>query len=166
LKGSYALAVLSRQEPDTLVAARYGCPLVVGRTALSGLVASDVTAMLAYTRDVTYLEDGDIAVLTATSGSFMHVNGSSVTRPVTQVAWDAAAAEKGGYPHFMLKEIHEQPRAILDTLRGRFNLEEGEVVLPELGLSREDLATVKGIWLIACGTSWHAGLVGRYLIES
>jgi glucosamine--fructose-6-phosphate aminotransferase (isomerizing) len=166
LRGSYALAVLSRDEPGTLVAVRNGCPLVIGRTPTSGLVASDVTAMLAYTRDVTYLEDGDIAVLTAASGSLLHVNGTTVHRPITRVAWDAEAAEKSGYPHFMLKEIHEQPQAITDTLRGHYNLEDGEVMLPELGLSREQLISIKDIWLIACGTSWHAGMVGRYLIET
>ncbi len=165
IRGSYALAVISEREPDTLVAARSGCPLVVGRTAEATFVASDVMAMLSHTRDVTYLEEGDVAVVTAKDVQMTDLDGRPVSRPTTRVTWDASAAEKSGYPHFMLKEIHEQPQSILDTLRGRYSRETGEADLPEIGLTPDEFAAVGQIWIVACGTSWHAGLVGKYLFE-
>jgi glucosamine--fructose-6-phosphate aminotransferase (isomerizing) len=165
IRGSYAIAAICEGEPGILVAARSGCPLVVGRTPDAVLVASDVMAMLKHTRDVMYLEEGDIAVLGATSTQMLDVDGHPVTRRMTRITWDSEAAEKSGYPHFMLKEIHEQPQTIMDTLRGRYTFETGEAELAELGLSREQLASVGNIWIVACGTSWHAGLVGKYLIE-
>ncbi|MGH7166962.1 MAG: glutamine--fructose-6-phosphate transaminase (isomerizing), partial [Nitrospiraceae bacterium] len=165
IRGSYAIAAVCESEPDRLVAARSGCPLVIGRTADAVLVASDVIAMLAHTRDVTYLEEGDLAVVTASDLRILGADGSPARRATTRITWDAAAAEKGGYPHFMLKEIHEQPQTILDTLRGRYSFETGEVDLPEIGLTRRQLAEVGRIWIVACGTSWHAGLVGKYLLE-
>ncbi|HXF93311.1 MAG TPA: glutamine--fructose-6-phosphate transaminase (isomerizing) [Nitrospiraceae bacterium] len=165
IRGSYALAVISEREPDTLVAARSGCPLVVGRTAEATFVASDVMAMLSHTRDVTYLEEGDVAVVTAKDVQMTDLDGRPVSRPTTRVTWDASAAEKSGYPHFMLKEIHEQPQSILDTLRGRYSRETGEADLPEIGLTPHEFAAVGQIWIVACGTSWHAGLVGKYLFE-
>ena len=165
IRGSYAIAAVCESEPDRLVAARSGCPLVIGRTADAVLVASDVIAMLAHTRDVTYLEEGDLAVVTASDVRISGTDGRPASRATTRITWDAAAAEKGGYPHFMLKEIHEQPQTILDTLRGRYSFETGEVDLPEIGLTRGQLAEVGRIWIVACGTSWHAGLVGKYLLE-
>jgi glucosamine--fructose-6-phosphate aminotransferase (isomerizing) len=165
VRGSYALAVISEQEPGTLVAARLGCPLVVGRTKQASFVASDVMAMLAHTRDVTYLEEGDVAVVTASEVCLTDVEGHSMTRRPTKIDWDASVAEKGGYPHFMLKEIHEQPQTILDTMRGRYSYETGEADLPDIGLTAKEFAAVDRIWIVACGTSWHAGLVGRYLFE-
>ncbi len=165
IRGSYALAVISEREPDTLVAARSGCPLVVGRTAEATFVASDVMAMLSHTRDVTYLEEGDVAVVTAKDVQITNIEGIPVARATTRVTWDASAAEKSGYPHFMLKEIHEQPQTILDTMRGRYSRETGEADLPEIGLTPEEFAAVGRIWIVACGTSWHAGLVGKYLFE-
>jgi len=165
IRGSYAIAAVCESEPDRLVAARSGCPLVVGWTEGIGLVASDVMAMLAHTRDVTYLEEGDVAVVTAAGVTITDIEGRPVTRATTRVTWDAAAAEKNGYPHFMLKEIHEQPQAILDTLRGRYTYETGEADLPDIGLTPEQFAEVGRIWIVACGTSWHAGLVGKYLFE-
>ena len=165
IRGSYAIAAVCESEPDRLVAARSGCPLVIGRTKDAALVASDVIAMLAHTRDVTYLEEGDLAVVTASDLRILGADGSPARRATTRITWDAAAAEKGGYPHFMLKEIHEQPQTILDTLRGRYSFETGEVDLPEIGLTRAQLAEVGRIWIVACGTSWHAGLVGKYLLE-
>ena len=165
IRGSYAIAAVCESEPDRLVAARSGCPLVIGRTGDASLVASDVIAMLAHTRDVTYLEEGDLAVVTASDVRIQGADGRPVTRATTRITWDNAAAEKSGYPHFMLKEIHEQPQTILDTLRGRYSFETGEVELPEIGLTRAQLAEVGRIWIVACGTSWHAGLVGRYLLE-
>jgi len=165
IRGSYAIAAIYEGEPDTLVAARSGCPLVVGRSGKSGLVASDVMAMLAHTRDVTYLEEGDLAVVTPGGLRVMDGQGNPVSRRVTAITWDAAAAEKSGYPHFMLKEIHEQPQTILDTMRGRYTFESGEADLPDLSVTPEQLAAAGKVWIVACGTSWHAGLVGKYLLE-
>ena len=165
IRGSYALVVLCEAEPGTLVAARSGCPLVVGNAPGGAFAASDVMAILSHTRDVTYLEEGDVAVLTASDIRILNGRGEPVVREGTRIAWDAAAAEKNGYPHFMLKEIHEQPQAILDTIRGRYSFETGEADLPDIGLTPEQFAAVGKIWIVACGTSWHAGLVGKYLLE-
>lgn len=165
VRGSYALAVISEKEPGTLIAARSGCPLVVGRTKQASFVASDVMAMLAYTRDVTYLEEGDVAVVTQHEMHLTDADGRPVSRKATKITWDASAVEKSGYPHFMLKEIHEQPQTILDTMRGRYSHETGEADLPDIGLTPKEFAAVERIWIVACGTSWHAGLVGKYLFE-
>ncbi|MCS6294479.1 MAG: glutamine--fructose-6-phosphate transaminase (isomerizing), partial [Nitrospira sp.] len=165
VRGSYALAVLSEKEPGTLIAARSGCPLVVGRTKQASFVASDVMAMLAHTRDVTYLEEGDVAVVTQHEMHLTNADGQPVSRKATKITWDASAVEKSGYPHFMLKEIHEQPQTILDTMRGRYSYETGEADLPDIGLTPKEFAAVERIWIVACGTSWHAGLVGKYLFE-
>ena len=165
VRGSYALAVISEKEPGTLIAARSGCPLVVGRTKQASFVASDVMAMLAHTRDVTYLEEGDVAVVTQHEMHLTNVDGQPVSRKATKITWDASAVEKSGYPHFMLKEIHEQPQTILDTMRGRYSYETGEADLPDIGLTPKEFAAVERIWIVACGTSWHAGLVGKYLFE-
>jgi glutamine---fructose-6-phosphate transaminase (isomerizing) len=165
VRGSYALAVISEREPGTLIAARSGCPLVVGRTAHASYVASDVMAMLAHTRDVTYLEEGDMAVITQDNVSLTDRAGHPVSRQSSKITWDSSAAEKSGYPHFMLKEIHEQPQTIMDTMRGRYSYETGEADLPDIGLTAKEFASVERIWIVACGTSWHAGLVGKYLLE-
>lgn len=165
VRGSYALAVISEKEPGTLIAARSGCPLVVGRTKQASFVASDVMAMLAHTRDVTYLEEGDVAVVTQHEMQLTDTDGHPVSRKATKITWDASAVEKSGYPHFMLKEIHEQPQTILDTMRGRYSYETGEADLPDIGLTPKEFAAVERIWIVACGTSWHAGLVGKYLFE-
>ncbi|HXH86833.1 MAG TPA: glutamine--fructose-6-phosphate transaminase (isomerizing), partial [Nitrospira sp.] len=165
VRGSYALAVISEQEPGMLIVARSGCPLVVGRTKEASYVASDVMAMLAYTRDVTYLEEGDVAVVTSSDVQLSDAEGRAVSRKPTTITWDASAAEKSGYPHFMLKEIHEQPQTILDTMRGRYSYETGEADLPDIGLTALEFVAADRIWIVACGTSWHAGLVGKYLLE-
>lgn len=165
IRGSYALAVISDREPGLLVAARSGCPLVVGRTADAAFVGSDVMAMLSHTRDVTFLEEGDVVEVKAEESTFTDLEGLAVKRRQTTVTWDASAAEKSGYPHFMLKEIHEQPQTILDTIRGRYSYESGEADLPDIGLTPKQFAEVGQIWIVACGTSWHAGLVGKYLFE-
>lgn len=165
VRGSYALAVISEREPGTMIAARSGCPLVIGRTKQASYVASDVMAMLAHTRDVTYLDEGDVAVVTNSDVHLTDAEGRPVSRKLTRITWDASAAEKSGYPHFMLKEIHEQPQTILDTIRGRYSYESGEADLPDIGLSQADFASIDRIWIVACGTSWHAGLVGKYLLE-
>jgi glucosamine--fructose-6-phosphate aminotransferase (isomerizing) len=165
VRGSYALAVISEQEPGTLIAARSGCPLVVGRTPTASFVASDVMAMLSHTRDVIYLEEGDVAVVTQQDVRLTDPDGRLVVRKPSRIEWDASAAEKSGFPHFMLKEIHEQPQAILDTMRGRYSYETGEADLPDIGLSAKEFSQVGRIWIVACGTSWHAGLFGKYLLE-
>lgn len=165
IRGSYAIAALSAAEADRLVVARSGCPLVIGSRQKTAFVASDVTALLPYTREVIYLEDGDIASLSPLDQLITDVSGNPRTRHPVTIEWGPEAAEKSGYPHFMLKEIYEQPQTILDTLRGRFSIESGEVELPELGLDADAIASAERIWIIACGSSWHAGLVGKYLFE-
>ncbi len=165
VRGSYAIAVMCEKHPHELVAARSGCPLVVGMGEHGAFVASDVTAILAHTRDVLFLEDNELAVLSAKGLSLKDMDAKPVSRAATRIAWDAAAAEKGGYPHFMLKEIHEQPQAILDTMRGRYTHESGDADLPDIELTPEQFKAIDRIWIVACGTSWHAALVGKYLIE-
>jgi len=165
VRGSYALAVICEKEPETVIAARSGCPLVIGRTKHASYIASDVMAMLAHTREVIYLEEGDVAAVTKSDIDVSDVNGRKVSRETSKITWDASAAEKSGYPHFMLKEIHEQPQTILDTMRGRYSYETGEADLADIGLTPKEFAAVDRIWIVACGTSWHAGLVGKYLLE-
>ncbi len=165
IRGSYAIAVMCEDQPRQLVVTRSGCPLVVGMAEHGALVASDVTAILTHTRDVSFLEDGELAVLSANGLVVKDADGKPVSRASTRIAWDAAAAQKGGYPHYMLKEIHEQPQVILDTMRGRYSHERGEADLSDIGLTPEQLAGKRRLWIVACGTSWHAGLVGKYLID-
>src|SRR5438876_4570195 len=165
VRGSYALAVLCEWEPHILSGARSGCPLVAGMSEHGAVIASDVTALLPHTRDAVFLEDGELDVLASRGLMVKDSDGKPVTRAPIRIAWDATAAEKGGYPHFMLKEIHEQPQAIRDTLRGRYRYEQGEADLPDIGLTPAQFAEAKRLWIVACGTSWHAGLVGKYLIE-
>ena len=165
IRGSYAIAVICEGDSSTLVVARSGCPLVIGMCDHGALVASDVTALLMHLRDVVFLEDGDLAVLSGKELLVKDADGKVVNRSPTRITWDATAAEKGGYPHYMLKEIHEQPQTILDTMRGRYSYEHGEADLPDIGVTPEQLARTGRIWIVACGTSWHAGLVGKYLIE-
>src|SRR5438132_654273 len=137
-------AVLCEGEPQTIIAARSGCPLVVGMSEHGAFAASDVTAILAHTRDVVFLEDDDLAVLSTNGLVVKDAKGKPVTRAATRIAWDAAAAEKGGYPHFMLKEIHEQPQVILDTMRGRYTYERGEADLPDIGLTPAQFNPMSG----------------------
>jgi glutamine---fructose-6-phosphate transaminase (isomerizing) len=165
LEGIYALVLIHRDEPQKLVAARMGPPLVVGLGEGEHFVASDIPALLAYTRDFVFLDDGDVVTLTPAAIRLTDASGRAVERSPTRITWDPVQAEKGGYRHFMLKEIHEQPRAVRDTLLGRIGLEEGEVHLQELGPAAEELRRAQRVLLLACGTSWHAALVGKYLLE-
>ena len=165
LQGNYAVAAICSSEPHVIVTTRSGCPLVIGKNGKGSFLASDVTPLLAHTRDVMFLEDGDIGILTSSTISVMGTDDQVIDRPTVTIDWDADAAEKGGYPDFMLKEIHEQPQVIMDTLRGRFNYETGEADLPDLSMTAEELIAARRIWIVACGTSWHSGLVGKYLFE-
>lgn len=165
IRGVYALVLMHRDEPRLLVAARLGPPLVLGIGQGEHFVASDVPALLPHTRDFVFLQDGDVATVTPLAARVVARNGAAAVRPPQRISWDPVQAEKGGYRHFMLKEIHEQPRAMRDTLVGRISLEEGEVHLEELGPAAARLRTVERAVLVACGTSWHAALVGKFLIE-
>ncbi|MDY0269091.1 glutamine--fructose-6-phosphate transaminase (isomerizing) [Trichloromonas sp.] len=165
VRGAYAVAILCEQEPDMLVAAKLGSPLVVGQGQGENFVASDIPAMLSHTREMIFLEDGEMVVFTGTAMEFTDLAGKPLTKSAKTITWSPLMAEKGGYKHFMLKEIHEQPRAIADTLAGRLREEEGDVYLEDLRLSDADLRGLEKIFIIACGTSWHAGLVGKFMIE-
>ncbi|MBI4012325.1 MAG: glutamine--fructose-6-phosphate transaminase (isomerizing) [Candidatus Rokubacteria bacterium] len=166
LRGAYAIGVVSDREPDVLVAAKTGAGgVVIGLGEGEYFVASDIPAILSHTRDVIVLEDDEMAVVGRSGVQLSTLGGRPVERPVTRIVWDPIMAEKGGYRHFMLKEIYEQPRAITDTFRGRVSPETGDCFLPDLNLTDEELAAFSRIVLVACGTSYHAGLVGRQLIE-
>jgi len=165
LRGVYALVLMHRDEPQRLVAARMGPPLVVGLKEGERFVASDIPALLPHTRDFLFLDDGDVATVTPDGVTVRTLSGNLVEREPQRVTWDAVQAEKGGYRHFMLKEIHEQPRSLRDTLLGRFSLEEGELRLDELGEAAGGLKEASRLILLACGTSWHAALVGKFLVE-
>ncbi|HLE44518.1 MAG TPA: glutamine--fructose-6-phosphate transaminase (isomerizing) [Methylomirabilota bacterium] len=166
LRGAYAVGVVSDREPDLLVAAKTGAGgVVIGLGEGEYFIASDIPAILSHTRDVIVLEDEEMAVVSRSGVQLSTLAGRPVERPVTRIVWDPIMAEKGGYRHFMLKEIYEQPRAITDTFRGRVSLETGDCFLPDVNLTAEELAAFSRVVLVACGTSYHAGLVGRQLIE-
>jgi len=164
--GACAVAVVDQDFPDRLVAARVGgSPLIIGVADGEFVLASDIPALLHLTRDILVLEDGEIATLTRSGVQIRRLDGERVERTLQKVTWSAEAAEKGGYPHFMLKEIEEQPAAVAATLQGRINTETGLVDLVDLGLTPDELRRVRRIVLVACGTSWHAALVGKFLLE-
>ncbi|MCX5866176.1 MAG: glutamine--fructose-6-phosphate transaminase (isomerizing) [Proteobacteria bacterium] len=165
VEGSYALAVLIESHPDILLAARNQSPLILGLGNGEMFVASDSPAILPYTRQVIFLEDGDLVQITQSQIKIETQSGASPSRPIHTISWDDSQAEKGGYKHFMLKEIFEQPQAVADTLRGRISVEQGDVFLEGLEDRRENFLSAKRIYLVACGTSYHAGLVGRYYFE-
>jgi len=162
--GAYAIVVLARAHPDRIVAVRQISPLIVGRGRGESMLASDVPALLPYTREVMVIEDGEMAVLTPERVEITDLEGRPRLRPVQHIPWDAEMAEKGGYPHFMLKEIHEQPRALADTIMGRLDAA-GRVELEGIGAPAEFFSALRKIWMVACGTAYHAALVGRWLIE-
>ncbi|HXL45839.1 MAG TPA: glutamine--fructose-6-phosphate transaminase (isomerizing) [Candidatus Binatia bacterium] len=164
--GSYAVGVISTAAPDRLVAAKQGAgSVVVGLGQGEMFVASDIPAILAHTRDVVVLEDNEVAVVTADSVELSTLEGEPVRRAPVRILWDPIMAEKGGYRHFMLKEMHEQPRAITDTFRGRIAPETGNVVLPDVNLAPDAVRAVERVVLVACGTAFHAAMLGRSMIE-
>ena len=165
LEGHYALVMIDGGDPGTIVAAKQGPPLVVGLGDNENFIASDVAPLLAYTRDVIYLEDGEYAVVDQHQVSVFDQHDQPIDREPKRILWDAVMAEKEGYRHYMLKEIHEQSRAVRDTFTGRMFEESGEIFFNDLQFTPDEWAKIRKVHIIACGTSWHAGLVGKFLLE-
>lgn len=165
MRGAYALAVLCSEEPDKLIAVRLASPLIIGIGQGENFIGSDIPAILEYTRDVYILNDGEMAVLTNDGVDLMTIEGNLITREMVYVDWDVQTAEKAGYDHFMLKEIHEQPKAYRDTMGARIDESDSRVILDEVRLTAEQLRGIQHIQIVACGTAYHAGLVGRQVME-
>jgi glutamine---fructose-6-phosphate transaminase (isomerizing) len=165
LRGIYSLVFLSAKDSQKLIAARIGPPSVIGLGDGEYFVASDIPALLQHTREMFFLQDGDVAVLTKDGVCVTDLNGKAVDRPAHHVAWDPIMAEKGGYKHFMQKEIFEQPRAVRDTLLGRISQDTGKVFLDEMHISEDQFRDFQNVRIVACGTSWHAALAGKFMIE-
>jgi glucosamine--fructose-6-phosphate aminotransferase (isomerizing) len=165
LRGIYSLVFLSAKDPYKIVAARLGPPSVIGLGEGEYFVASDIPALLEHTREMFFLQDGDIAVLTKDGVRVMDHDGKSIERPTHHVSWDPIMAEKGGYKHFMQKEIFEQPRAVRDTLLGRISQDTGKIFLDEMRLTEQQFREFQYVRIVACGTSWHSALAGKFMIE-
>jgi glucosamine--fructose-6-phosphate aminotransferase (isomerizing) len=166
MRGMFALVLVSVEDSEKIVAVRNGPPIVIGLGKDEFFVASDIPAILSHTRDVVFLGDEEMAVITRSGVQFTDYSGRAVSKTTQRVLWDPIAAEKGGHKHFMLKEIYEQPTAARDTILGRVSLERGRIFLEDLNIPDETFRSLEKVTVIACGTSWHAGLVGKYLIEA
>lgn len=165
LEGSYALGIICKDSPDKLIAVRKGSPLVIGKGNGENFIASDIPALLNYTREVYFLEEEEIAVITDNDISIYDSNRNKIERDIYHVTWDIEAAEKSGYAHFMLKEIHEQPKIVRETILKRLPETEDGIVLDNIKLSKQELENIDRIYVVACGTAYYAGLIGKHLIE-
>ncbi len=165
VRGSYAFAVISKSEPDKMVCVRKENPLIVGLGEGENFIASDIPAILNHTRKIYYLDENEIAIVSKEGIKFLSPAGKEVTKEVHTIEWDVDAAEKGGYEHFMIKEIHEQPKAVKDTMTSRITLDSDVIKLDDISLTEEDLKGIEKIFIVACGTAYHAGMVGKYVIE-
>jgi len=165
MEGAFALAVVSSRDRDKIVVAKYGPPVVIGLGNNENYISSDINPLLCHTQEIVFLEDGEMAVIKREGVSFSDFEGHVLDKPSERIAWNPLMVEKRGFKHFMLKEIFEQPDVMRDTLKGRLSLDSGEVRLEEIGIPREDLKRIRRIVIIACGTSYNAGLVGKYFIE-
>lgn len=163
VEGSYALGIMFQDHPHHIYAARKDSPLIVGKSSQGNLIASDVPAVLRYTRDVYYMENEEIACLSGENIRFYNIDGENLKKESVSIEWDVDAAEKGGYEHFMLKEIYEQPKALRDTLSPR--LQNHDVVIEELGMTDEEIRKIRKIVIVACGSAYHAGVTGKYVLE-
>ncbi|MDR3330918.1 MAG: glutamine--fructose-6-phosphate transaminase (isomerizing) [Endomicrobium sp.] len=166
IKGSYAVGILSKYEPNKIICARHDAPLIIGVGKGENFVASDIPALLSYTHDIIFLENGDIAEITADKIIVKDIKNNIKNRPIKNIQWDPLKAEKDGYKHFMLKEIFEQPRTIEDTFRGRIYPVEGKICVEEVKITDEDIKNISNIYIVACGTSYHSGLVSKFLFEN
>jgi glucosamine--fructose-6-phosphate aminotransferase (isomerizing) len=165
IRGSYALLFLNQKDPKRLIVAKNSTPIVIGWGNGETFIASDIPALLDYTRKVVFLEDGEVGEVSTDSFRLFNGKGKSIERPLKEITWDAVAARKDGYRHFMLKEIHEQTRVLADTFRGRISLKDGEVALEDIRLTARQAQRIKRVHLVACGTAWHACLIGKFMIE-
>ena len=163
VEGSYALGILFKEHPDTLYAVRKDSPLIVGKGQDGNLIASDVPAVLKYTRNVYFIQNEEIAALTGENITFFNVDGEEIEKESTEIEWDINAAEKGGYEHFMLKEMNEQPKTVRDTLNPR--LKDGNIVIEELGMTDDEIRNIKKIHIVACGSAYHTGVTAKYVFE-
>ncbi|MCQ2455335.1 MAG: glutamine--fructose-6-phosphate transaminase (isomerizing) [Clostridia bacterium] len=163
LEGSFALGIICKDYPDTLIAAKKFSPLIIGLSKNSNIIASDVTAIASVTKDIVYLEDGEFAFLTPNGATFFDSDANEINKSISKITWDVSAAEKGGFEHFMMKEIFEQPKSVSQTVNGR--IKNGNVVFEDFKLTAEKLTLINKIFIVACGSAYHAGMVGKYVIE-